>query len=61
MTSPKRHCRFLPVCCPSFVVSAAGDTSPAAASSTGRQRAARKKRKRLKPRPSHDLSGAAVI
>ncbi|KAG2659708.1 hypothetical protein PVAP13_1KG377800 [Panicum virgatum] len=69
MPSPNHHCRFLPVCCSSFVVSAARDTSPAAASSTGRLRVAGKKRKRLKPLPSRErcfspsceCSGAAVL
>ncbi|KAG2652256.1 hypothetical protein PVAP13_1NG343200 [Panicum virgatum] len=59
MPSPIHRRRFLPVCCPSF--SAAGDPSPAAASSTGRLQVARKKRKRLKPRASCKRSGAAVV
>nr|TKW40236.1 hypothetical protein SEVIR_1G233001v2 [Setaria viridis] len=61
MPGPNHRHRFLPVCCPSFP--AAGDPSPAAAASTGRLRAtsSRKKRKRLKPRPSCERRGAAVL
>ncbi|KAG0533820.1 hypothetical protein BDA96_04G225600 [Sorghum bicolor] len=65
MPSPNHHsCCFLPVCCPSFSFAIANDSSsspPAAAASTGCLWMTWWNRKRLKPRPSCQRCGAAVL